>query len=178
MATTTNDFLSKKFSHFFHVLDFDGDGVVTRNDYVQMGERFASVSDVDDKRKEEIKKHFLGIWDEMFANLSTESRITPDQFVKNLTEIGEQGRKKISETTAPLMFKAVDADGDGLIQLQEYRNYYKLLKNKDEAADESFKTIDLNHDGCISLEEYNQGFLDFFTSEDQTSPNRHFFGPL
>ena len=43
---------------------------------------------------------------------------------------------------------------------------------------ETFEGLDTNGDGRVSFNEYIAGIIDFFFSNDATSPNRFFFGPL
>jgi len=170
--------LDAKLRKFFGVLDTNGDGLVTREDHEEMGRRFAAASDVNDKRKEEIKQHFITIWETIFHRDGKVEEVDMPYFVDLMTSHGLSGMKKICDGVTPIMFQAVDADGDGKIQPAEFRHFFALFKCNDSGADRSFGTIDADGDGVLSGEEFRVAFTDFLCDEDETCPNRLFFGPL
>jgi len=171
-------FLTAKLKKFFQVMDINGDGVVTKEDFVEMGKRFAAASSVDEKKKEEIRHHFLQIWEDVFQKDSKVVEVGKPAFIDLLIRHGTDGRRKNSETVAPVMFHAIDADGDGLIQSAEFRNFFALFKSNDSDSDATFKIIDTNSDGVLSKDEFCGAFTEFLSGEDETSPFRLFFGPL
>jgi len=89
--------------------------------------------------------------------------------------------KNIKETLGgplPIFFHAVDANGDGMIQEDEFSLFFQILGLDPKMAPDSFKAIDTNKDGQLSLEEFVQAGTEFFTSENEKCPSKHFWGPL
>jgi len=173
-------FFEKKWLKFFTVLDTDKDGVVTKKDHELMGERFAAASTLDDARKAEIKQQFIQIWEKVIEADGKTQAITPKYFITLLNKQGRHMLGTIYQGICDIMFKVIDTDGDGLIQLAELQNFFKLFVNEDAEAQakKAFSIIDTNNDGVISSEEFSTAFTDFLTGEDQQSPYRYFFGNL
>jgi Ca2+-binding EF-hand superfamily protein len=175
---SSKSFFERKWLKFFTVLDADKDGVVTKKDHELMGERFASASTLDEARKTEIKHQFLLIWEKVIEADGKTQAITPKYFISLLSKQGLQGLGTLYQGVCDSMFKVIDTDGDGFIQVAELQNFFKLFANDDAEAIKAFAIIDTNNDGKISNEEFSTAFMDFLTGEDQKSPYRYFFGNL
>jgi len=171
----SNDLLVRKYKKIFNVLDIDGDGVLTRNDYKELGDRFAAASHVSDAKKAEIKKKFLDMWTSNFEEKAT---ISLQFYLDVKLKLAGAHQRLLAEAAGPIFFEAVDLDGDGLIQLEEFRKFFALTKGNDADADKAFKLIDTNSDGKLSNEEFCHGFVEFFGSKDPNSPFNSFFGPI
>jgi len=174
----TKQFRERKFRKFFHVLDIDGNGTVTKEDHVEMGERVAKASGVDEKKQAEIVRHFVRIWETVYQKDSEIQQITISYFLELLLRHGPVGLKEVCDTTNPILFQAVDTNGDGFIQLHEFANYYKIFCLDDSAAQRSFDLIDTDGDGVLSYDEFNSALIEFFCSDDPNSKHRNFFGPI
>jgi len=93
----------------------------------------------------------------------------------------KQDKKALHDTVSgplPLFFGAVDANGDGQIQADEFALFFQIIGLNPDLATDSFKAIDTNNDGQLSLDEFVTAGTDFFTSEDEKSPSKYFWGPL
>ena len=78
-----------------------------------------------------------------------------------------------------MIFDAIDTNGDGGIEVEEFTAYFKSLSVTDAAvANQVFQAMDANHDGSLSREEFSAFGNEFFLSQDANSPSRFFFGPL
>jgi Ca2+-binding EF-hand superfamily protein len=172
-------FFERKWMKFFNVLDTDKDGVVTKKDHELMGERFAAASPhVDAARKEEMKQQFLTIWEKVIEADGKTQAITPKYFISLLGKQGLRGLGHLYQGICDAMFRVIDTDGDGFIQVAELQSFFKLFCNDEQEATRAFAIIDTNNDGKISNEEFSTAFMDFLTGEDQQSPYRYFFGSL
>lgn len=171
-------FFEKKWLKFFTVLDTDKDGVVTRKDHELLGERFAAASHVDDARKAEMKQQFLTIWEKVLEADGKIQAITPKYFISLLSKQGLAGLASLYQGICDIMFRVIDTDGDGFIQVAELQNFFRMFCNDEQEATKAFAIIDTNNDGKISHDEFSTAFMDFLTGEDQQSPYRYFFGSL
>ena len=76
------------------------------------------------------------------------------------------------------MFDVIDANGDGLIDLDEWRVLYECRGIPVEYAKASFVAMDADHDGLISRKEFVDYQFEFtFTSEDKLKSSI-LYGPL
>jgi len=175
---TTDQLLERKWRKFFTILDIDLDGKVTLKDHMMMGQRFAAASDVPEERKAVIRQHFVTIWETVFNLDDKLTEVDEDEFMRLFIRNGSTGLKKICDGVCPIMFQAIDADGDGFIQVKEFRDFFRLFFEDDSNADTSFAVIDLNKDGVLSREEFRMAFTEFLSGVDQTSPYQFFFGAL
>jgi len=178
MGEGSKAFFERKWKKFFTVLDIDKDGVVTKKDHELLGERFAGASPVDEAKKAEIKQQFISIWEKVIEVDGQTQAITPKYFVALLNKQGRQGLGAIYQGVCDIMFRVIDTDGDGFIQVAELQNFFKLFCDDTAQATRAFDIIDSNKDGKISHEEFSTAFTDFLVGEDQESPNRYFFGNL
>ena len=53
-----SEFLKRKLRTFFTVMDYDKDGVQTKEGWVTLGTRFANFENADQERVEDIKNRF------------------------------------------------------------------------------------------------------------------------
>jgi len=175
---STDEFLERKWRKFFTILDVDHDGKVTLEDHVLMGQRFAAASNVPEERKAVIRQHFVTIWNTVF-NLDEElTEVDEGAFMNLFIRNGSAGFKKVCDGVCPIMFQAIDADGDGFIQVNEFRDFFRLFYKDDSIADKSFEAIDVNKDGTLSGEEFAAAFTEFLSGVDQNSLYQFFFGSL
>ena len=56
-----SDFWQKKMRVYFQRIDFDHDGVITKNDFVGMADRFIKTGKFDDKKAGELKGDLLKV---------------------------------------------------------------------------------------------------------------------
>jgi Ca2+-binding EF-hand superfamily protein len=78
---------------------------------------------------------------------------------------------------AAAAFRLVDTDGDGKVDLAEWRSFQEGLGNGD-AAEASFQRMDINHNGYLTVEELLDAAHEYFTSPDPDARGGWFFGDV
>jgi Ca2+-binding EF-hand superfamily protein len=172
-------FIERKLKTYFSRIDFDKDGAITRSDFEGLGTRFVESEKLDAAKGADLKAKLVQVWEQYLKGVVSDgTKLTESVFVEAVKK--QRGDPKFKEVLAgplPLFFSAVDGNGDGLIQKEEFQLFFKLLGIEKDAA-KSFEAIDTNKDGDISKEEFVIAGTDFFTSTDESSPSKLFWGPL
>ncbi|KAG7209318.1 hypothetical protein KM043_015429 [Ampulex compressa] len=160
-------------------LDVNKDGVISYDDFMLLGERFSELGHLSEEGKQEFK-HFLNdMWAEQWGEISPYNLICIEKYLEEMHHVlNDRSLKKKYHHFLPYLFKAVDKDQSGEISVEEFKLFFQCLGLTHDDAVVSFSHIDTNDDGKISLEEFVTLGRDFFLTEDQTRPSKHFWGPL
>lgn len=73
---------------------------------------------------------------------------------------------------------AVDKDDSGVIEIEEYKLFFRCLGLTEIDAAVSIAVIDENGDGKLSMKEFVKLGKDYFLTEDERRVSRMFWGPL
>jgi len=164
---------------YFTRIDFDKDGSITQKDFEAMAKRFIESEKLDAKKGEDLRQKLLQIWEKYLKAVAGDKSLTQPLFIEAIKK--QLHNKDIKSTLGgplPLFFHAVDANGDGMIQGDEFSLFFQILGLDPKMAPDSFKAIDTNNDGQLSLDEFVNAGTEFFTSEDEKCPSKLFWGPL
>ena len=121
----------------------------------------------------------LQVWEKYLKGSQGGQALNQDQLISTLKkQVQDPALRETLAGPLPLFFSAIDANADGMIQGEEYELFFDIIGLDPKMAGDTFKAIDTNHDGQLSLDEFVTAGVDFFTSEDESSPNKLFWGPL
>ena len=119
------------------------------------------------------------MWEKYLKDVGHGQALTEPVFVETMKkQINDPHLKDTLAGPLPLFFSAVDANDDGQIQEDEYALFFQILGLDPSMGPASFRAIDTNNDGNLSKDEFITAGVDFFTSQDESSPNKLFWGPL
>ncbi len=175
-----SDVVDRKITHLLGLVDTNRDGFVDRSDYTSWIERMAGIRglEVGTEAFDRMEALFLGSYDAIYAACANEAgRIPLDSFHGLLASMSAAGAEGLSGWSDGF-FRLLDADADGVIGPQEYRDLMASVLIDAATADASFARLDLNGDGRISRDEFTQLYLEFFTSDDPEAPGSRFWGPF
>ncbi|MEO1271136.1 MAG: EF-hand domain-containing protein [Myxococcota bacterium] len=83
------------------------------------------------------------------------------------------------DTLIMLSFSAMDADGNGVISLEEYQRYQRAHGFTDlDTIQEGFAAIDTNSDGTLSAEEWRRLSIDFYLGDDPKAASTWLWGDI
>jgi len=121
----------------------------------------------------------LQVWQRYLKDGTGGQALNQEQFIATLKkQVQDPALRETLAGPLPLFFSAVDANADGMIQKDEFELFFDIIGLDPKMAGATFQAIDTNHDGQLSLDEFVTAGVDFFTSEDENSPNKLFWGPL
>ena len=105
--------------------------------------------------------------------------LTKDKFVEAMHQMfRNESVYRLIVVCFTFWFNAIDSDGNGQIDIDEFISVFNLFGFNAEQAIITFQAMDTDHDGVLSLEEYVRAGNDYITGEDESSPFKYFFGPL
>ena len=144
----------KKITTVAECNDLDKDGYISRADLELVPKRYKSLSLADPSHAAVVDKAMGAIC--TLLGLEGSKKITYADFAEAFVSgAGEQiMAEKLDIQIFGSEFDTVDADGDGSINLDEWRAHYECSTIPVEHAEASFDEIDKNHDGLISKDEF------------------------
>ena len=118
-------------------------------------------------------------WEKYLKDGTAGQTLNEDAFIgKMKKQVQDPALRQVVGGPLPLFFSAIDANGDGMIQKDEFELFFEIIGLDPKMAGDTFQAIDTNHDGQLSLDEFVTAGVEFFVSEDETSPHKLFWGPL
>ncbi|WP_049564406.1 EF-hand domain-containing protein [Nonomuraea sp. SBT364] len=140
----------------FNDLDTDGDGALTRNDYLALAERRCATAGVtvDSPIGRSVAEAYLSTWEShaRSMDLDHDEHITKEEYVRSFESMVRSGT--MSQVLAPMFratFDLADRDGDGALAAEEFRTLWSRPGDDLAAA---FQEADADGDGRITYEEY------------------------
>jgi len=168
----------RKIRTCFKRLDTDGDGLLTKKDFMVIAENVITSGKLIGERAEVIRKNYAEIWTTYYQPVSGEKGANEDAFLAGLKRRGKQDFCAVAQEQFSLFFDIVDTNQDGKIQHHEFTTYCNILGIQEKFAKKAFVGLDTNKDGVLSREEFVSAAKDFFTLEEPSHPCDMFYGAL
>lgn len=164
--------LQAKWRNFFRMLDEDGDGQITVEDFGLKAQRIIDSYGLEDLLRVRCSQILLRWW-HICQDLLGEPKprkVSQPRFVEILSQLYCTDKGKLEQTMRELsiyLFQLMDADGDGSITSDELDKMNKCLGMKNSSLNAAiFDAWDDDENGEISQEEYSTGMIAYLTSSD------------
>ena len=176
----------KKQKVFFKLLDADGDGFISSNDFKGIGENLCIMQGIglDTSVFRDIEEASEKLWMDIRQYISGEDKgkcdvngwlaFSDEQIVNS----DQAWYDNYINSVVSVLFLLFDSDGDGLISDREFMSIFLSFRVEVRLAAKSFKMLDQNHDGHLAKGELAAAVSDFFRSDDPASNGNHIFGML
>jgi hypothetical protein len=173
-------FQRRKIAGVFHGMDVDQDDFLEEEDFATLTARWNAVRGYEpgSPDHERMTGIMMGWWAALLAagDANGDGRVSLDEVMLVVDAL--PAMRDAVRVTADSMFDAVDRDGDGGIDLDEYKEMIRLWKHTDTGTDEIFPHLDADGDGRISREEFSDLWSGFWIDDDESSPAKWVFGPI
>uniref|UniRef100_A0A1A9VCS6 EF-hand domain-containing protein n=1 Tax=Glossina austeni TaxID=7395 RepID=A0A1A9VCS6_GLOAU len=174
-----SEFWRRKMCTLHRVLDINRDGVISFDDFGLLVKRFTDLGHLSPAMSVEFLDVVRLTWEEQFGPITTYNLVAAEQFLTDMQHrLNDKDLRKHLGRFLFYLFKAVDYDHTGHLDLDQYKLFFHCLGLGDENAAVSFAVIDKNGDGLISLNEFVHLGRQFFLTEDETKISKFFWGPL
>lgn len=173
------DVQKQKITHFFNVLDNNGNGILEKDDFELVGETMSDIIGFSENSRErlhlKLKSH--GLFIQILKDIEKEeAELTLDEWIKFFEEIVLSQPNDYVNQSATYLFSLFDQDMDGHIDEREYLDMFKAYGLYMSVAKKAFDLLDINGDGRISGGELVKAFEDFFMSPEEDAPGNWIFG--
>lgn len=178
-ARGDSEFWRRKMRTLHRILDVNHDGVISFDDYKLIAKRFTDLGHLSPEMSAEFEEVMRQTWEEQFGEITPYNLVTAEQFLVHVHhKLNDENLEKRIGRFLPYLFKAVDFDHTGHLDLEQYKLFFHCLGLSDEDAAISFAVIDKNGDGQLSLKEFLHLGRQYFLTEDETNISKMFWGPL
>lgn len=166
----------------------DEEGFFTRASLSGSARTLAKVrgQDPDSPEVVELSEELGRLWDSLAASADTDQdgRVSRDEWctvAETLTTMLQAAPPDAEWPMDPwikLLYRVIDADGDGSITQQEYADWLTALGlAADTDIDKTFAILDTDGDGGLSWEEFSEYSRQYWTDFDPSLPGHHWIGP-
>ncbi|XP_013407534.1 sarcoplasmic calcium-binding protein [Lingula anatina] len=176
---TGSDHWRRKLRTTFRCFDTNGDGYVSKEDFVISAKRCAQYLGLNDERTQCVLNQRTRIWG-IIPKGADASKISEDDYVNGgLTVFNQHSfRQEFLPMVITEDFNAMDIDGDGIISHEEHKAFFYSLNIPVEMSKKIFDVMDIDKDGLITIDEFAHAMTEFLLTEDQDNAYSGFFGPL
>lgn len=171
-------FRKRKIRTNAYVLDYNKDGILTKEDFELYSDRYMTLGKVTEDKGRRVRALFRKFWDDMLSELDVVQPITYDVYAEAVMKRDKDQLSELVSSIAHLFFDVMDMNDDGMIDLSEFTGFFAIIGRDEEMAIKTFRAIDTNNDQLLSRDEYLAAVVEFFVGEDQTSPYQFFCGDL
>lgn len=174
------DVIGRKVSYLLHLCDQNGDGFVEVEDFEDWVGRMAAIRDWAPGTEEYagLEALFLDAYKGLHqAYGGADGRMDIRDMTGALVALAMAGGPEFTQW-GDGFFRLMDANEDGMVGAEEYRQLMGSVSVDASAADESFVKLDLDGDGQLSRDEFTRLYLEFFQSADMDAPGSWLWGPV
>lgn len=179
-----SEMLAAKINYGFDHLDVDGDGALTEQDHILMGQRVAATlgRDQGSDAERQIIDAYVRIWRDLhlphIPGGGTE--ISKAQFLASTSTLAADpaAARSTVGALAEAFLAIADIDGDGQVSPAEFRafltGHFPGLTEADNA--EAFTHLDVDGDGYLSAAEFVNATIEYWSSSNPDAPGNWWMG--
>ncbi|OAH09987.1 EF-hand domain-containing protein [Streptomyces jeddahensis] len=151
MGRTTASAATTARGRVFAMMDADGDGVISRHDYLSRVDRAVQATGraEDDPLVIAARTEGLKAWTVMDAD--GDGKLTFDEYD---AWVGADKFDNVCRFALGALFDLADADGDGALDKTEFTTLRTALNNPSENAAAAFDALDTDGDGRVGRDAY------------------------
>lgn len=180
-----SEFLSRKYTHLFSVLDTDHSGELEEEDFTEFADNVARVRNMstDSDAYMVVRGSAARRWHMLqdTADRNSDGKVVLEEFLVAMEEMHEQAMKSESLSEAvrewAVLIDLFDVQQRGEIDLHGYREGLQIFGLDGMMdAEASFDILDVDGDGIITEEQAMKLMAEFFFGDDPSDPGNVLLG--
>jgi len=177
-----SDLRERNLRGIFAVLDVNGDGIIGGSDFAEMAGIVCGLIGVTDEGEQAaIKDGYLSWWERLRADADQDGdgQITMAEFAAASASGGGDPLAYYGQTVGPVLkiiAEAMDRDGDGFIEHQEYLRLSGVPRLDSQAYLAAFDRLDSDGDGRLTAAQFEEAITHLFVSQDPADPGTALLG--
>ncbi|WP_149030787.1 MULTISPECIES: EF-hand domain-containing protein [Moorena] len=171
----------QRLPRLFAMYDADNNGFIESADFDQFLKSYSQFRSwaPGSPQYDSIQSKLTSRWNTMqkFADTNGDNKISLDEWLVYMDNIlnDPEAYEAQLHGIAALAFSVFDVDGNEQLDLEEYKQYFRVHNLDENSAKEVFKRLNLNDDDYISKEKHMELIDQFFRSDDSESPGNLLF---
>lgn len=169
--------------HYFNVLDYNGDGVLEKQDFLDIADRLANMRGYEQGSAQHtaVRQEILRIWTNARALSGKENKrqITLDDWLAHEEKVihSDVLVRSYVQGIAQAIFDILDADNDHQISQDEYLKFFRAFRGNSEEGKIAFQKLDVEENGFLTRKEFLNVVTQFHLSDDPQARGNWLFGP-
>ncbi|MFF7411960.1 EF-hand domain-containing protein [Streptomyces lydicus] len=146
--------------HIFAMLDVDGDGVISREEYLARPERAAAA--LGREAGDPLVTAVLATHQHVYASMDVagNGKVTFEEYA---AWAGAEAFDEVCRLALGALFDLADADADGKLTRAEFSCLRQALGNQADQAEAAFDALDADGDGLVDRDAYLASIRAFVT---------------
>jgi len=179
-----SDLHDRKASHYFTLIDEDGNGLIEASDFALRAQRLASIQEITaDGAREALREQVTGWWKHIctIADVDGDARVTLPEWRAYWHSVlrgveRSDGTLDSLHRAARGTLCALDRTGTGRVTLEEYTDWLDAWGAG--GAESAFRRLDRGGKGFLTEEDVVVAVQEFYLSDDPDAPGNVLYGPL
>lgn len=180
-----SEFLSRKYTHLFSVLDTDHSGELEEEDFTEFADNVARIRNMstDSDAYMAVRNSAARRWQILqdTADRNADGKVVLEEFLVAMEEMHRQAQESDSLTETvrewAVLIDLFDVQQRGEIDLQCYREGLQIFGLDGMMdAESTFEILDSDGDGIITEEQAMQLMAQFFFGDDPSDPGNVLLG--
>lgn len=168
--------------HFFNVLDYNGDGVLERQDFIEVADRLSDLRDYKEgsSKRKAVREEILRMWTnaQSLSGSESDKELTLENWLTHEEEVIDSDVliNSYIQGLARAIFDTLDEDNDGVISEDEYLKFFRSFRGEEGDGSAAFATLDVDGKGYLTRKEFLDIVTQFHLSDDPDAPGNWLFG--
>ena len=178
--STSSDILERKLTKDFDSIDFDGNGVLARDDMQRFADNVCREfnQSPDSEKCRVFQQGCMQWWDKLLNTMDKDSdhQVSREEYIRAYRDASEAKIMAMLDPYVDGLYTLIDDDGDDRISKSEFARLERAAGVPEAEISDVFERLDKDGSGYLSKAEFSMYIQHFYCSTDPDSPGNHLLG--